>query len=258
MSKQLDPLERALKILESHDPIVRDAQKQIWRKLWVRDTINDWIDKLEKDPGFFAFLHKALPSEIELLNEIRSVATHSKKLMPASAIVGLVNERLNRYLQAANAFPTNSSSLAVAEDAQCGKHSYSGFICAEFIGRGGRWNARPLGLIQKATAIPLGRNVSLSIWIQPRRPLAGWHDDILVEARRVANKVTFGFELDCATLRVPYGRKSICFSPSAPSDRVSFEFPIVGRFKDHVIYLQIFQADVLVKTSFITVKIARS
>jgi PAS domain S-box-containing protein len=94
-----DPLAIAYEVLKGDDPLVRSAKQHIWRRLWVRDTIDAWINRSGEVPAFNTSLHHALPTDdLELLEDIKLFAeTFGDASSPAFTIVELANERIKRY-----------------------------------------------------------------------------------------------------------------------------------------------------------------
>ena len=263
-----DPLGNALRALRGNDPLVETAERQIWRQLWVRDTISDWIGRLVVDPRFFAELHKAMPDDVGLLQEIRKIAASADQSFPAICIVGLVNERLERCQSNKDYSICGVSPSAPRESVAASlfkqrlgyspvsdRINYSGFICGGIQKRDGSWIAGTEEFPNDEAVLPVKTPSRLLLWLQPDQPAGAWADKILIETGQEIDWVNFNFEVDCATLHLPYGQKRIRFHRREKSGVVAFDFVTPPRAGEHVIFVHVFQASLLVKTLEVILKV---
>ena len=92
-----DPLEIAYEALKGDDPLIHSAKQQIWRRLWARDSVVSWMTMSTEWPAFSKSLHRALPQDdVELLQDIKTVAEKFGNSPSAFLIIELANERIAR------------------------------------------------------------------------------------------------------------------------------------------------------------------
>jgi hypothetical protein len=264
-----DPLGSAYQALKGDDPLIQSAKQHIWRRLWVRDNVEAWITCADM-PALSKYLHRALPQgDVELLEEIKMVAGKFSNSPYAFFIIGLVNERLERC-HSRNADPASQqsavtrspfTSLEVFKTGRTpakNRENYNGQLCAGVKRFGGDWLAGTPDLPGETTSLPPKTHCQLEVWMQPERPEGAWSDKLLIETGLEEDIVNFSFEVDCATLHFPYGRKSLRFHRRVKSDSVIFDFFTPKNKSEHLLYVHVFQDPALVKSLLVILKVAVS
>jgi len=250
-----DPLGDAYRVLKGNDPLAQRLRRQVWRSMWARNSLNDWFSKSSSDPEFARALHQAIPKgDPELLEEMLAIVSSIERENPiASYIAGLLNERISQC---------RPSSMAVAKQwlpwadspgtpGRISAESYKGYACASVATRDGK----PAKFVEGIANLPMRSLCRISVWLQPERPEAGLFDEIQVVGID-QDFVTFGFEVDCATLDFAYGRKQRYFHKLSRSEDVGFEFRAPVKSGVHMIYLHIFNGQRLVKSLVVAVRIS--
>jgi len=262
-----DPLGSAYQALKGDDPLIQNVKQHIWRRLWVRDNVEAWITSTDL-PALSKYLHRALPQgDVELLEEIKMVAENFSNSPHAFFIIGLVNERLERChsmnVDLVNQQSTVTSSsfassevLKMRQTAAKTRENYNGQLCAGVKRFGGDWLAGTPDLPGETTLLPPKTHCQLEVWMQPERPDGAWSDKLLIETGREEDWVNFSFEVDCATLHFPYGRKSLRFHRRKKSDSVIFDFVTPKNKGEHLLYVHAFQDPALVKSLLVILKVA--
>src|SRR5580704_19206069 len=75
---ETDPIGRAYLVLRDvtgGDQLVNETKRQLWRRLWARNTVNNWLEHAASQPRFLQSIYKGIPEgDPELLNEIKTAA----------------------------------------------------------------------------------------------------------------------------------------------------------------------------------------
>lgn len=240
-----DPLDEAYRVL-SKAPGYDNLKLQLWKRIWARGALNEWSSKLSANPGFARALHKAIPDDdVELLEEIKSLAADTGDNAGRYYIIGLVNERLDRCRQKSTFAARIAAGSPWLEQGQ-----YQGYLCTQVRQVNGKWSEQSLAPAE-SMRLPPKSKCQLGVWVQPDNPGAGWADQLLINGSAEQNMVSLGFEIDCATLRFGYGRKRVYFSRRAVSEKVVFEFATPDKAGNHVVFVHAFQDTRLVKSMMI-------
>jgi hypothetical protein len=243
------------------DPVVQHTRKHIWRRIWAIENLQEWFQKLTDEPKFAKILYQAIPyDDVELLQEIKSIANNADE-SSSSFIVGLINERLERCrvpslgdtrLQEGMAFQATFQNRPTVN-----KRNYQGFVCAIVEDPHGKRIAGSAELPALTTVLPIKAKCRLAIWMQPDKPIGPWADDVQIETGIDEDLVDFSFELDCATLPIPYGRKRVRFPRNQKSDAVFFDFYTESEPEEHLIFVHVLQERRLVKSLMVVLQVSK-
>jgi hypothetical protein len=267
-----DPLGQAYRSLQGDDPQVQNAKEHLWRRIWARDSVAAWIDSGSNMPALFKSLHRALPQDdIGLLEEIKLVAAKHDNSVPAFFIIGLANERIERCNSAMLEKVRRQTSCAIpdpvsdsfgafklTQSSNTKRENYNGYVCAAVKSVGGDWLTGTPNLPITSTPLALGTYCRLTIWMQPERPEGVSAEEILIETGFDEDIVTFGIEVDCATLHFPYGRKGLRFHRRRKSGTVEFDFNTLRKATEHLVFVHVFQGTTLTKSLMIILRTAAS
>jgi hypothetical protein len=251
-----DPLRIAYHALRGDDPQIKSAKQHLWRHLWARDNVKAWIDNCAEMPGVVTNLHLALPEDdMELLEQIKSVAERYADSPFALFIIGLVNERLERYRKS-----KLDSSRQQAEIDRQGtsryRENYNGYVCAGVKRLKGEWLGGTPDLPVEKAQLPPHTRCELVVWMQPNQPEGAWSDSVLIETGVDEDTVNFGIEVDCATLQFPFGRKAFRrFHRRERSGFVSFDFFTLKKKSKHSVCVHVFQEVSFVKSLMVVLKV---
>jgi hypothetical protein len=244
---------KAYKLLTGiDDPIVHHTRKHIWRRIWAIDNLQEWFHKLTNEPKFAKILYQAIPyDDVELLQEIKSIANNANE-SSSSFVVGLVNERLEHCRAQDFSDMRPQAGMTVQSTFRnkplVNKQNFRGFVCALVEDSRGKCIAGSEELPALTTALPLKTQCRLAVWMQPDKPIGPWADDVQIETGLDEDFVDFSFELDCATLPIPYGRKRIRFHRNQKSDAIYFDFYTEFEPEEHLIFVHVLQENRLVKS----------
>lgn len=260
-----DPLRIAYHALTGDDPQIKSAKQHLWRQLWARDNVKALIDKCAEMPGIIKYLHLALPEDdVELLEQMKSVAERSGDSPCAFFIIGLVNERLERYRKTkldsgrqqavVDRLEKNLSSAGTSRY----RENYNGYVCAGVKRLKGEWLGGTPDLPGEKAQLPPDTRCELIVWMQPDQPEGAWSDSVLIETGVDEDTVNFGVEVDCATLQFPFGRKAFRrFHRHERSGSVSFDFFTLKKKSEHLVCVHVFQYVSFVKSLMVVFKVAR-
>jgi hypothetical protein len=234
----------------STDPLAQSTAKHLWRNIVARNAIQEWVGKIEIDPKFCMALHRAVPEhDPDVLEVFRTISATISHNPAALYILALVNERLARRQFKAEAAPTNVFPKPAPRE------NYDGFVCAGIQSPEGQWISGTQEHPGTTTPLPPESQCRLAVWMQPDQPAGAWADSVLVETGVEEDIVSFSFEVDCATLHLPYGRKRVRFHRRQKSELILFDFMTPKEKSEHAAYVHVFQDARLVKSLLVVLNV---
>jgi hypothetical protein len=247
---------------------LRETRKAIWRRLLPSSHCVEWASRAAEEQQFLANnILEAVPSfgpegipvvqEIaeacgESLNKIplRRVAEHALHAHSQPDVYERLRKLETRISQVVGPRSDLSHQLLVQQ-------SYSGYVCAAVLAPSG---TLLVGSAEhpKGTLLPSDRHCVLHVWMSPTASDAAWSDEVSVVGPHPSlGEVVFGFEVDCATMRFPMGRKRRWFDPRKNSEPVTFDFVTSRRPARHQLYVHVFQGERIVNSLFVLLQVAR-
>jgi hypothetical protein len=248
---------------------IRETRKAIWRRLLPSSQCMEWVSRAGTEQQFLANnILEAVPSfgpeGIPIVQEIaeacaerldkiplRRVAEHALRAHSRSDVHERLRNLETRILQVAPPHSDLGQHFLVHQ-------SYSGYVCAAVFSPSGELLVGRPQHPKTMTPLPPRRHCILHVWMSPSVSEDVWSDEVSVAgSSSPLGEVVFGFEVDCATMRFPIGRKRRWFDPKKKSEPVIFDFVTSSKPARHQLYIHVLQGDRIVASLFILLAVAR-
>jgi hypothetical protein len=246
---------------------LRETRKAIWRRLLPSSHCVEWASRAGEEQQFLANnILEAVPSfgpeGIPVVQEIADACGQSLNNIPLRRIAeqalrthsrSSLHERLRKL-------ETRVSQVAFAHSdwdrPSSVQQSYSGYVCAAVLAPSGEILVGSKENPKGATPLPLNSHCVLSVWMSPTPNGGAWSDEVSLMGSD-KDEIVFGFEVDCATMRFPMGRKRRWFDPRKESEPVTFDFVTSSKPARHQLYIHVLQGERIVNSLFVLLEVAR-